>query len=374
LRAKRFALFRDIEDFRAKLTRALIQRVINETYKTLGPEIVDLGLQPPLQAVFREVKLLARLKRMHDKLHRIRQFGIRTWREELVASWPDGGEPPTKAYVKYFKVLPEIRELRGNLAAQAEELPAAVKSELPPLGRLLEHVFPEVPECGKAAFIDSTEDFASWVQRLFSGCDRQMGLAAQRLDRNYNSLAEATRSVLARHQIAAERRELLRTELERSVEIHRRLQQVLANHRGWQHIHDELEKIDSSIETGNPADDDELHERRRRAFMRQAEELVDTGGAAIRDLLNAATEIVTQDVHNRLGQWPALILKVGKHLDSFVQAPEIGHYEALRKNFDDLFFLIDLETLAAVEGAEERARAIEVGLQGRDIHSAHGDL
>lgn len=374
LRERRFDLFRDIEDFRAKLRRALTQTIVNENAKTFGPEIGDLGLRLPLKAVFREVKLLARLKRMHDTLHRIRQFGIRAWREELVVNWPDDAEPPFPALRKYLKGLPDIREHRGNLKAQAQELPDSVRAALPPLEKLLGHVFPDVPECGKIAFIESTEDFASWVQRLFTSCDGQMGLAANRLDRNYRSLADTTRSVLDRNQIVDERRAVLQGELQRSASIHERLQHVLLNHREWQKIHDELELIDSSIESEQPGDDDSTRQRRERGFRRRVEALVEANGLGIRALLSAATEIVTQDQYNRLGQWPALILKVGKYLDAFVQQPDTGNYEALRKNFDDLFFLIDLETLTAVEGAEERARAIEAGLQGRDVNSALGDL
>lgn len=373
LREKRFDLFRDIEDFRAKLTRALTQRIINERFQTLGPEIVDLGLQPPLQACFREVKLLARLKRMHDILHRIRQFGIRTWREELAASWPDDGEPPMQAQYKYLQGTPDIADLRGTLTGLAEDLPEPVRTALPPLGKLIGYKFPRVPSCGKAAFIESTEDFASWVQRLFTGCDTQMGLSADRLARHYETLRDTTRSVLERKQVAPDREESLRAELDRSIQIHTRLQQVLANHRDWQQMHDELERIDYGIEAELPSDDDSTRARRQRNFSRTVEDLVDTGGARIRSLLTAATDIVTAHPE-RLTQWPGLILLVGKHLDSFVQAADVDTYATMRKHFDDLFFLIDLETLESVKTAEDRVRAIEAGLQGRDLNTAPGGL
>ena len=373
LREKRFDLFRDIEDFRAKLTRALTQRIINELFQTLGPEIVDLGLQPPLQACFREVKLLARLKRMHDILHRIRQFGIRTWREELVASWPDDGEPPIQAQYKYLQGTPDIADLRGTLAGLAEDLPEPVRTALPPLGKLIGYKFPRVPSCGKKEFIQSTEDFASWVQRLFTGCDTQMGISADRLARQYEILRDTTRSVLENKQVAPDREEALRVELDRSIQIHTRLQQVLANHRDWQQLHDELERIDYGIEPELPTDDDDTRARRRRHFGRTVEDLVDTGGARIRALLVAATDMATAHPE-RLTQWPGLILLVGKHLDHFVQSPDVDVYATMRKHFDDLFFLIDLETLEAVKTAEDRVRAIEAGLQGRDLTTVPGSL
>ena len=373
LREKRFDLFRDIEDFRAKLTRALTLRIVNERFQTLGPEIVGQGLQPLLQACVREVKLLARLKRMHDILHRIRQFGIRSWREELAASWPDDGDPPIQAQNKYLQGTPDIADLRGTLTGLAEDLPEPVRAALPPLGKLISYKFPRVPSCGKGVFIESTEDFASWVQRLFTGCDTQMGLSADRLDRNYVTLRDATRSVLERKQVAADRAEALQVELTRSIEIHTRLQHVLAKHRGWQQVHDELERIDYGIEPALPGDDDGDRARRQRNFGRTVEDLVDTGGAGVRALLTAATDMATSHPE-RLTQWPGLILSVGKQLDTFVQSPDVDTYATLRKHFDDLFFLIDLETLASVKTAEDRVRAIEAGLQGRDLNTAAGDL
>jgi hypothetical protein len=221
--------------------------------------------------------------------------------------------------------------------------------------------------------VESIDDFASWVQRLFTGCDTQMGLSADRLNRNYVTLRDATRSVLERKQVAPDRAEALRIELARSIEIHTRLQRVLANHREWQQVHDELERIDYGIEPALPGDDDGDRARRQRNFGRSVEDLVDTGGAAIRALLTAATDLATSHPE-RLTQWPGLILSVGKQLDTFVQSPDVDSYATLRKHFDDLFFLIDLETLESVKTAEDRVRAIEAGLQGRELNTAAGDL
>jgi hypothetical protein len=173
--------------------------------------------------------------------------------------------------------------------------------------------------------------------------------------------------------VAPDREEALRVELERSIQIHTRLQQVLANHRDWQQLHDELERIDNGIEPEQPTDDDGIRARRQRNFARSVEDLVDTGGARIRALLAVATDMATAHPE-RLTQWPGLILLVGKHLDGFVQAPDVESYATMRKHFDDLFFLIDLETLESVKIAEDRVRAIEAGLQGRDLHTAPGGL
>lgn len=371
LRGGLATLFCDIQDFRAKLQRALSQRIISELFQTLGPEIVDLGLQPPLQACIHEVKLLARLKRMHDALHRIRQFGVRTWREELVADWPDDGEPSRAAERKYNRGLSETLEQRGTLKGLAQDLPPEVKSALP-MDELLGHQFLDVPDCGKEAFVDSVLDFATYVQLLFTGCDNQMKASARRLRANYDHLAEITLGVLDRRQIPPERETALRAELQRSIEHQNRLQDALSNHNDWQAVHDDFERIDDSIEDPSPGEDDRARERRLNKFRRSVAALLVSKGSGVRDLLSVATTMALQDTHGRLGQWPELILKVGSDLDAFLQTPDVERYETMRKDFDDLFFQIDEETLAVVVSAEDRVRAIELGLQGKGLGAAPG--
>lgn len=373
LRLKRCDLFRNIEDFRAKLTRSLNQRIISELFRTMGPAIVRLELLKPLRSCLDEVKLLAQLKRLHDTLHRIRQYGIRAWREELVASWPDdGGKPPPEAREKYLEGTIEIIRLVERVGNFARDLPSAVRQTLLPLEKVVSYELPKIRESSKDDFIESTEGFASRVQRLFTGCDTQMGESASRLESCYSNLADSTRRALDKKRVDASQESLLRTELERSMQIHVRMRQVLLNHRRWQQIHDEFERIDSAIENETPHDDEATRTARRRNFLRAAADLVDSGGAPVKALLAAATEIVTQDHQERLQQWPGLILAVGKHLDRFLQQTEIEHFGAMRKHFDDLFFQIDLETLVSVESAEDRVRAIESGLQDRPTQP--GDL
>jgi hypothetical protein len=364
--SRTFGLFRNLEDFRAQLSGALTRYMIKELFEKAGPEIVALGLQTPLQACFRQVELLAQLKRLHDTLHRIRQFGIRTWREEFLVVWPDDGDPPFESLWKYGKGLPEISRLIERIDNVARELPPLVRKALPPLDNVIAYQFPSVPECGKLEFSEATDDFASRVQRLFTGTDAQMGQSAALLDLDFNSLSNSTLEALDQKQVLPDQEALLRIELERATLIHQRLQNVLRKHRQWQSVHDELERIDSRIEPAGMADDESALAQGARQFRRAVADLIDANGQLVRDLLVAATEIVTQDPPERLAQWPKLILAVGKHLDALIAAPEIGHYEAMRKHFDDLFFQIDLETLFAVEDAEDRVRAIESGLNGKD--------
>lgn len=373
LRLKRCDLFRNIEDFRAKLTRSLNQRIISELFRTMGPDIVRLELLKPLRSCLDEVKLLAQLKRLHDTLHRIRQYGIRSWREELVASWPDdGGKPPPEAREKYFEGTIDIIRLIERVGNFAYDLPSAVRQTLLPLEKVISYELPKIRETSKGDFIESIEGFASRVQRLFTGCDTEMGASASRLDRCYSNLADSTRRALDKKRVAASQESLLRTELDRSMQIHLRMQQVLLNHRRWQQIHDEFERIDSAIENETPHHDEETRTTHQRNFLFAAADLIDAGGTPVKALLAAATEIVTQDHQERLQQWPGLILAVGTHLDRFLQQTDVEHFGAMRKHFDDLFFQIDLETRVSVERAEDRVRAIDSGLQDRPTQP--GDL
>jgi hypothetical protein len=65
-----------------------------------------------------------------------------------------------------------------------------------------------------------------------------------------------------------------------------------------------------------------------------------------------------------------LAQKLREHLALLVREPGAEHYDAMRKHFDDLFFQVDLETLAAVESSEARVRGIEAGLRAGDEATA----
>ena len=364
LRAKRFDLFSNIEDFRVKLTATLTNRIIAGSFDKLGPQILALGLQPPLTACFREVKLLATLKRLHDRLHQIRQFGLRRWRESLLVGWPDDGRPSYEALVEYADGLPEISKLIGEIKGLAFELPESLLPALPTLQHVTAYQFPRVPGDGKARFLESTEVFASRLQKSFTGCNAQMARSEDRLDRVFKSLTDSAQQAIMAKRVDPEREPLMQTELDRAQHIYLRLQQVLKNHYDWQRLHDELERIDTAIELELPGDDDETSARRARSFRLAAIDLADSGGAEVRTLLDSATAIVTHEDAERLVVWPRLILQVREHLDAFVANPGVLHYQAMRTKFDDLFFQIDRETLFAVETSEGRVRAMESGLRG----------
>jgi hypothetical protein len=367
LRERHSDLFRNLDDFREKLAETLRQQITEELFQVIAPTIDQLGLQPPLQDCLDEVKLLARLKRLHDTLHQIRQFGIRAWREELAASWPADADPPAAALIKYLKGAPDIAKRIGRIGNLVEELPDAVTRRLRRLGKVVDYAFPEVPEWGKNKFTESTDAFATWVQELFSSCDAEMGEGAIRLADRYGKLAQKTRQALDNQQIAPGQVAMVRTELDRSMQIHDRLQHVLQNHRRWQRIHDEFELIDNKVQQqAPPSDDDPDGSQLQAAFVDAADYILEAKGDPVRDLLTAVPLVINPEHAERLTRCNELVSRVGKHLDALIAEPAIEPYTAMRKGFDDLFFQIDLETLDAVESAEARVRAIEAGLRGGD--------
>jgi len=148
---RRFNLYRNIEDFRVKLTTTLTNKIIADLFEAMGPRIVALGLRPPLKNCFREVKVLAQLKRLHDRLHRIRQFGIRRWREILLSSWPDYGVPSDKAINEYLEGTQEIRDLIGEIRGRADNLPTDLRKAIPEIWQVTAYRFPLAPVMKKTS-------------------------------------------------------------------------------------------------------------------------------------------------------------------------------------------------------------------------------
>jgi hypothetical protein len=361
LRKCRLDLFRNLDDFRERLAETLRQAVTEEVFQGIAPTIDQLGLLPPLRDVLDEVLLLARLKRLHDTLHQIRQFGIRTWREQLLASWPDDGDPPLEAQIKYLKGAPGIVKLVERISNVVAELPDGVKKGLPKLNRVVAFSPPAVPECGKLDFTDATDAFATRVQSVFSDCDAQMRESALRLADFYLKLAETTRQALARTKIAEKQAAVVRSELERGLQVHVRLQQVLLNHTRWQLVHDNFEEIDLKM-IGAAHADNVTGAGRQRAFLRVSEDFIDSGGKPVDELLAALPDLMKSAPEARAANCETLAKKLKEHLDHLVREPDTEHYDAMRKHFDDLFFQVDLETKAVVESSDAQVRSIETGL------------
>lgn len=103
-------------------------------------------------------------------------------------------------------------------------------------------------------------------------------------------------------------------------------------------------------------------EGRQHAFLRASEDFIDVHGAPVDELLAALPDILNPVHEARAAKCEGLAKKLKEHLDNLIREPGADHYDAMRKHFDDLFFQVDLDTLAAVESAEARVRGIETGL------------
>ena len=174
------------------------------------------------------------------------------------------------------------------------------------------------------------------------------------------------RQALDSQRIAPGQVAMVSTELDRSMQIHDRLQLVLKNHRSWQRIHDEFELIDNKVQKQAPQEEDPDGSLAHATFIDAADYILEARGDPVRDLLNAVAQVISPEHAERLTRCTDLVSRVGKHLDALIAEPGIEPYTAMRKGFDDLFFEIDLETLDAVESAEARVSAIEAGLRGGD--------
>ncbi|MDE0855832.1 MAG: DUF4062 domain-containing protein, partial [Nevskia sp.] len=90
-----FELFKNIEHFEQRLQKTLRNRIKEELRKLkgvdLGPVLMILGLLTPTRTFIETVTTLAKVKTLHDRLHKIRQFGIRMWREVTLPQWKSSG-------------------------------------------------------------------------------------------------------------------------------------------------------------------------------------------------------------------------------------------------------------------------------------------
>jgi len=349
-RSSRFKLFTDIDHFREMLASALTLAVMEEIFERLDETLVALGLRPYIEKCVSQVKSLAKVKKVHDYLHQIRQFGIQQWRENILAAWPETNEPTAKMVADYFRKRETVMGLLRDIAPIALELELDLNIYLRQTTELTMFRLKDPTEGSRESFIESINKFASLVQNAFTGCNNQMKITAAALDRAMQNLNQSTTDAIKQNPLGPEQEALLVDELRNSLCIHRRLQSILINHDEWQFIHDRLEMVDSDAEVDG-------------AEIVGALKLESKIQAALTDA-SAILEKYPDSV-DLLDQWPALIERVKMHLENFVKSPTLSLYQALRKSFDNLFFKVDKETRRIVELSESRVKAIEAGLKIR---------
>ena len=361
LRGGRFELFRNVEHFQQRLTQTL-RRKIQKDLKPPGPDpapepgtgiewlLLFTGLLTPVGSCIASVKTLATLKRLHDRLHRIRQFGIRRWREVVLMRWQGEGEVPAEARAIYFEGLGDVKDLIGEIRGLFGSLAGDMQTSLGSLPRVVDHFSingSQMPE-KRELFEQSTDRFASRVQAAFTACDWQMRLVAAQLASRHQLLVGKGRVAQFSQKLTTPERHLLGDEIDQTVSLHDRLQAVLRQHNDWQRVHDDLQVVDDH--------------RHLESFETAIAPVIDAAQETSR-LAESAAALVEGDA--RRASLNVLIDKVRRNLNSLVAHVDESAYDAMRKAFDDLFFEVDRETLKSVEESEDRSTLLEQSLRGK---------
>jgi hypothetical protein len=360
LRRLRFRLFKNIEHFDRLLRDALTKRILREIAVRTAPGVARLGLQTEISNCFRDVRTLAGYKKIHDALHRIRQYGVRRIREQLAAQWPCGGTVPVGMSDQLRALDRQISKQVGRIGELLKRLPPAAA---PPSADLLHIADSELPVSlagTKAQFIEDIDNYASRVQKAFTYCNWRMCEAARSLAAHFDELRAATPSALRTARMPAEAARGIEAQLVVVEGFHDRLQEVLVEHEHWQKAHDALERFDDDLaqvadkENAARLHDDLLADLRDRQAVNQQP-------SALRSLLERASARAARD--DRLHAWHSPLFHLRQHLGQFEVRPKIESYGGLRKAFDDLFFEVDNESLFAVELSEGRVDAMDEGLR-----------
>jgi len=334
LRKKEFKIFTDIEDFKSLLRLALKSR-IKQALKSEGASdgfTTELyKFNEHINNCLKQVELLATLKRIHDGLHVIRQFGIRRWREEVIMQW-NQVELPQPAQFTYLSGLMQIKEARSVLIGYINNLPD--QDELNTLktavNMVLETKFENQP-LDKSQFEELTDLFARRVQTAFIYANGAMLMKGS----NMKVCRPANQANLGHQEHIT-----FLTEIEQTLNAgHSALKTLFLQHNEWQGLHDQMERIDST--KGIP-----------KMFFYELAGLIDNPGK-IKESLQYAREVAK--VSENQDDWHKKIQALDSSFEQLLTEKSEPAYESLRKAFDDLFFEIDRDTLKKVENATKCA-------------------
>lgn len=198
-------------------------------------------------------------------------------------------------------------------------------------------------------FERATIQFARRMQNAFTATNRTMLERASILRCNYENLLT---SFVRPHQpaLAPEDDNWLKNELKALKERHESLQSVFGRHHDWQQMHDWLEQVDNC--KGSSLFADEL------------ESFLDNHGKAMDHLLSDAGRLAhASSDPMKKKQWQDNIDAVKKNFKTMEEHKDEPSYERMRKVFDDLFYAVDVETLASVEASEKRVSEFDEGLK-----------
>lgn len=356
LRSGPYRLFTDIENFRELLTLTLKRKIEKDLLPEPTPDLTAIllftGLLTPVRDCISSVKTLADLKRLHDRLHKIRQFGIRRWREVVLMRWQGDDKAPAEAMAIYFEGLAYVNGLIGEIRSLFDSLGQDLQNSLVSIPRVLDHFSNyrnQIPD-RRTDFENSTDLLAGRVQAAFTACDWQMRLMATQLGSQFQQFASKGMVALNSDRLNSDERVLLRVEIEQTQCLHEHLQRVLEQHNAWQRVHDGLQVVDDN--------------RHRESFAMAIAPVIDARQETS-ELVAAAANV--DDDEARRATLSGLIDTVRRNLDLLATKLDENTYDAMRKAFDDLFFEVDAETLKAVEKTEARATLLERNLRAKEL-------
>jgi hypothetical protein len=339
-------LFTDIDHFLKLLNKALIKQVDNtlKTPQTTPPVnvkksnnelLIELHtLKSQIRNCLDQINLLAILKRIHDRLHAIRQFGIRRWREEVNNQWI-GDNIPQSAKDTYTEGLLLINDARASVESYLYYLPE--QNELNSLkGAIKKVIEMDFKNIGtKQKFQEDTRLYATRVQAAFKYANKAMYDKAN----NLQVCKFLNQPTLTINNEDSEFIAKIATNLN---DGHIGLKSLFTEHNDWQELHDLMEKIDSTKENINTFSDDLI-------------ELIDDP-EKVEQLISHARKIAETHPKQEKEDWKKNIDAIDLYFKQLSEEKSVSVYERMRKNFDDLFFKVDHDVLVRVEQSTQCAQ------------------
>jgi len=336
--------FNNINVFRKELRSALLE-VIDTLPKPipLGPFLgLILDLQAPIQQCISKVNQLRVYKTIHDHLHEMRQKVIRPIREGILPRWEEQEILSRELERRLNRRVTEggvqqgrIKEMMDNLGVESPslfvQLKIVVDSNL--LGE------EEVEEPDIEDFRNKLEEFSISVQTAFTEANTLMHHQADLLNTFNEDLLKKINDRETIPHITPEQNERLIPELNTIAAEKKRFLDVLNTHDNWQKLHDGLETVDGFKETN-------FFQTRLRQFCKtQTVTFTNEIKAEIQRLKNEDPDNPIQGCIEKLkGYW-----------DEINKSILIETYEAMRKEFDDIFYFVDKRTFEEVKKAGDCA-------------------
>jgi hypothetical protein len=297
-----------------------------------------------------KIKELATIKRVHDRLHCIRQFGISPWHSVLLSLWTDGSID-TDAIVRYGDILGVV----STQIQRLEDLKPFLPLDQDRLANGMQMVLDfkiaskeDLKSIERKTFVELVDDFGRLVQRAFALADEAMQDCTKRLRRQYEILSKCLSEARDTRALSVDQTGRLNNTLNGVEHRLDEMDTVFDRHRDWQRLHNELEAIDLGT--------NDQFKALLGSFLRGNRRIVS-------DLLEGATSaLASEDQRMLLSDIKAIEALLSVELDQTESDIAAHLYQGMRKGFDDLFFKIDKASLRFVEQSEDTVKAYETAL------------